>query len=182
MPNSYHIYPTLYLILLSPKGHWHFQLHHHCGDSQSYPTSLLFHVFIEKKSRFGPVHNEKTCCRQKMRQSRADWNEKSDLPREPQDQTTRTSLTKPVGKRERVTIQREMSRVPENAEHLLQVVAKGLKEEKKKKRRRKKKEIRIQLCSELYQVWQGSSCALPSITQFPAYATPKNLTSCLFWL
>lgn len=105
------------------------------------------------------------------------------MPREPQDQTTTASLTKPVGKRERVTIQREMSRVPENAEHLLQVVAKGLKEEKKKKKEEEeKKEIRIQLCSELYQVWQGSSCALPSITQFPAYATPKNLTSCLFWL
>lgn len=56
-----------------------------------------------------------------------------------------------------------MSRVPENAEHLLQVVAKGLKEEKKKKRgggkKRNKNSIvfrvvsglaRQQLCSTLH--------------------------------
>lgn len=48
MPNSYHIYPTLYLIPLSPEGHWHFQLQHHCGDSQSHPASLPFHVFLER--------------------------------------------------------------------------------------------------------------------------------------
>lgn len=113
-----------------------------------------------------------------MQQSRV-CHEKPELSRELQDHPRTASPAEYLGNREDLRIEEKILGLHDIVEYYLHIVVKGLKKKKKRKGRgeekgeKEKQEINIQLCSELYQVWQGNSSVLPSITEFPAYATPR---------